>query len=398
MTPKIRIKGFSGEWEEHTMKEHIHFIAGYPFNSSFFNKEGIGLRIIRNRDLHADDQITYTNESCPVKYYVKRNDLLVGMDGDFMPIRWRNEPSVLNQRVGKLICDDDWYLDFFEYALKQPLLDMQNDTGATTVKHLTNTGVENIVRKIPFSKLEQKAIASYFTTLDDMIAGAEKQIASLSQTKAACLQSMFPQEGETTPRVRFKGFEGEWTQKILNECFDIITDRNTENMYGKNDVLSVSDECGVMNQIKLLGRSYAGKSVSGYGILSKGDLVYTKSPLKSKPFGIIKQNQGETGIVSVLYAIYRAKEGTDTEYFHYYFDPAWRLNNYVRPLVNKGAKNTMNISDETALEGKVLVPTLQEQQKIAAYFRSLDQQINLQKKRLEKLRQIKAACLDNMFV
>ena len=180
---------------------------------------------------------------------------------------------------------------------------------------------------------------------------------------------------------------------------DISKERNTDNKYGKDDVLSVSDDFGVMNQIKLLGRSYAGKTVSNYGVLEHGQLVYTKSPLKSKPYGIVKENTGETGIVSVLYAIYTAKENTWIPYIHYYFDPAWRLNAYLRPLINKGAKNTMNISDETALTGFIMIPKdIKEQQRIASYFKSLDKQISLQEQRLEKLKQIKAACLDKMFV
>jgi type I restriction enzyme S subunit len=110
-------------------------------------------------------------------------------------------------------------------------------------------------------------------------------------------------------------------------------------------------------------------------------------------------NTGKTGIVSVLYAIYVAKENTSTGFIHYYFDPAWRLNAYLLPLVNKGAKNTMNISDEMALTGYIMIPKdIREQQKIATYFTCLDKQISLQEARLEKLKQIKSACLDKMFV
>ena len=135
-----------------------------------------------------------------------------------------------------------------------------------------------------------------------MIQGVTKKIASLKQMKQACLVSMFPQEGETTPRVRFKGFKGEWEKKMSVNYLDISHEKNIDNRYDKIDVLSVSDDCGVMNQIELLGRSYAGKSVSNYGVLNNGEIVYTKSPLKSKPFGISKKNTGKTGIVSVLYA------------------------------------------------------------------------------------------------
>jgi type I restriction enzyme S subunit len=132
--------------------------------------------------------------------------------------------------------------------------------------------------------------------------------------------------------------------------------------------------------------------------LKTNQIVYTKSPLKSKPYGIIKVNKGKTGIVSVLYAIYDTVEGISPDYIHYYFDPSYRINNYLLPLVNKGAKNTMNISDEMALQGYITIPTLEEQSAIASYFRSLDRQITLQSQRLEKLKQIKAACLDKMFV
>lgn len=156
---------------------------------------------------------------------------------------------------------------------------------------------------------------------------------------------------------------------------------------------------GVVNQIKLLGRSYAGKSVTKYKVLQPGQIVYTKSPLKAKPYGIIKVNKGDVGIVSVLYAVYNVIENVSADYIHYYFDPAYRINNYLSPLVRKGAKNTMNIGDDDALTGKIVIPSSKaEQQKIASYLQSLDTQISLEEKRLEKLRNIKAACLDNMFV
>ena len=238
----------------------------------------------------------------------------------------------------------------------------------------------------------------YFSNLDSLIQSTTKKIESLKQVKAASLQLMFPQEGETKPRVRFKGFEGNWNLVRLGDCLTINNERNQNNVYDINDVLSVSDEVGVVNQIKLLGRSYAGKSVSNYRVLKTNQIVYTKSPLKSKPYGIVKVNKGTVGIVSVLYAVYDAKENVCPDYIHYYFDPSYRINNYLLPLINKGAKNTMNISDDMALTGKIYIPSYDEQKQIAQYLQSLDTQISLQTQRLEKLKQIKSACLDNMFV
>ena len=75
------------------------------------------------------------------------------------------------------------------------------------------------------------------------------------------------------------------------------------------------------------------------------------------------------------------------------------MNKYIHPLVNKGAKNDMKVSDENVLKGKIYIPKeKKEQEQIASFFRSLDSQISLQELRLEKLKQIKSACLDKMFV
>lgn len=297
--------------------------------------------------------------------------------------------------------DSDYICFFFETTL------WHKDVAERATEGARNHGILNIGTEdffdidimIPESKEEQQAIASFFRILDAKLQASAKKLESLKKLKSASLVAMFPQNGESTPKVRFKGFGGEWKETTLSECLDISYLQNSMVKYDKNDVLSVSDDFGVMNQIELLGRSYAGKDVSSYSILQKGEIVYTKSPLKDKPFGIIKKNSYQTGIVSILYAVYHSKDNISADYIHYYFDPAWRLNAYMRPLVNKGAKNTMNISDEMALMGSLIIPpSLAEQQAIAAYFRSLDRKIALETARLEKLKQIKLACLDKMFV
>lgn len=200
------------------------------------------------------------------------------------------------------------------------------------------------------------------------------------------------------PKIRVKGFNDAWEYSYLYNCLDISTEVNKENKYGKDEVLSVSDDFGVVNQIKHLGRSYAGKSVSGYKILLPGQIVYTKSPLRDKPFGIIKENNYQAGIVSVLYAVYNVKEGIFSKYIQRYFEPKQRINKYLIPLVNKGAKNTMNISDEMSLNGKITKPvTICEQQAICSYFDKVDELISTASSRLASLKQVKEASLQAMF-
>ena len=169
-----------------------------------------------------------------------------------------------------------------------------------------------------------------------------------------------------------------WEQRKLDEYLEVSLETNNDNSFDKSDVLSVSGEFGVVNQIEFQGRSFAGESVAGYGVLRTHQVVYTKSPLKSNPYGIIKTNKGKAGIVSVLYGVYQAKEDICPELIQTYFEQDARLNNYLKPLVNKGAKNTLLISDQAAISGDVIFPEKYvEQTKIYGLFDKIDTIITL---------------------
>ena len=163
----------------------------------------------------------------------------------------------------------------------------------------------------------------------------------------------------------------------MNEYFNVSTAKNKDNHYGKEDVLSVSGDYGIVNQIKFQGRSFAGATVANYGVVNTGDVVYTKSPLSTNPYGIIKANKGKAGIVSTLYAVYKPCKNVNSEFVQVYFELNSRMNNYMQPLVNKGAKNDMKVTAENALKGGVCFPKLNEQNAIVEYFRSLDHLITL---------------------
>lgn len=185
-----------------------------------------------------------------------------------------------------------------------------------------------------------------------------------------------------TPNIRFKGFTDYWEQRKLIDYLEVSSEKNRDNRFTKDDVLSVSGEYGIVNQIEFQGRSFAGASVSNYGVVENGDVVYTKSPLKSNPYGIIKTNKGIPGIVSTLYAVYKPKEITDSKFVQIYFELDSRMNSYMHPLVNKGAKNDMKVSAENALKGMVSFPKKDEQEMISLYFSSLDNLIALHQRKL----------------
>lgn len=250
----------------------------------------------------------------------------------------------------------------------------------------------------PVSIEEQHLIKHFFKSLDKLIQATSNRISTLRQMKEASLQTMFPKEGETKPALRFKGFDNEWVKKPLNTYLTPSKVKNTDGKYSREDVLSVSGEYGVVNQIAFQGRSFAGASILNYGVVEQKNVVYTKSPLKTNPYGIIKTNEGPAGIVSTLYAVYQCTDDVNPTFIQYYFDLDSRLNSYLRPLVRKGAKNDMKVSSEGALLGDVIFPSYDEQTQIANYFMTFDKQITLEEQKLESLKRIKSACLDKMFV
>lgn len=193
-------------------------------------------------------------------------------------------------------------------------------------------------------------------------------------------------------------YPDDWVPPVpLNKVLKENKARNDDLAFGKEDVLSVSGEQGIVNQMQLLGRSYAGESVAPYHVVETGDVVYTKSPLKENPYGIIKQNRGKPGIVSTLYAVYHCDNPITGQYLENYFSIDAFLNNYLKPLVKRGAKNDMKVNNEDVLLGRIPLPPIDEQRKINEVIAHFDQLIELKQKRVEELKQLKKTCLAKMF-
>ena len=246
---------------------------------------------------------------------------------------------------------------------------------------------------------EQQEIAECLDSLDELIAAEGRTLEAFKAHKKGLMQQLFPQPGQTQPRLRFPEFrdKGEWSVRKLNELLFETKQRNRTLELGPGDVLSVSGEHGCVNQIEFMGRSYAGASVKDYHVVEHGDIVYTKSPLKMNPYGIIKENRGKRGIVSTLYAVYRAYPNCSATYLDHYYSGDYNLNTYLQPLVNKGAKNDMKVNNADVLKGDICVPEMKEQQKIAECLDSLDELIAAEGRTLEAFKAHKKGLMQQLF-
>lgn len=199
------------------------------------------------------------------------------------------------------------------------------------------------------------------------------------------------------PEIRFKEFTDSWSDQPLSYYLAVSEEKNSANQYDKYDIYSVSREYGVINQIEYQGKSFAGASLLNYRVVNPNEVVYTKSPLRAQPYGIIKTNKSDSGIVSALYGVFKPNEEVDPIFVQTYFELDSRLNEYLRPLVNKGAKNTLLISDEDSISGNVSFPKKEEQEKMVKLFTAIDKLIRKLEEKLEKLKNIKQSLLNQMF-
>ena len=244
----------------------------------------------------------------------------------------------------------------------------------------------------PNNTKEQNQICKVFENLDDLIEESTLRLVSLKRIKAASLQSMFPQEGETVPKVRFKGFEGEWEEKSFSALYKKSIIKN-DLTFGTDKIISVANMYYLTN-VNVSDLEY----LKTYNIMKLGDIAFEGNKSKRFLHGRFVENTIGDGIVSHVFVVFHPISAEhDINYWKY----AINNENIMRNVLIRCTKSSTMMTDlvvDDFLKETILVPSYAEQQKIGAYFRNLDQQISLQTQRLEKLKQIKAACLDKMFV
>lgn len=184
-----RLDGFTGSWDETRLGTVLKFQVGYPFQSSGFSKTTSGMRLVRNRDLRSNDSVIFFSGVFSEDFILADGDILVGMDGDFEPIIWKGGPALLNQRVGRLILSRHVNGAYLSYALEKPLLEMQNSTGATTVKHLSHRDVEDLSVPLPPVE-EQEAIAQILQDVDQEIDSLNLRLESARNIKQGMMQEL----------------------------------------------------------------------------------------------------------------------------------------------------------------------------------------------------------------
>lgn len=387
--PKIRFKGFSGEWKELPFSEIVERTSSTGKTGSL---PGIEFEDIvsgegcLNKDVYQKDCRKYGK-------IFREGDILFGKLRPYLK-------NILLAEFRGIAIGDFWILrpgdndSKFIYNLvnSEAFMRVANVSSGSKMPRADWNLVSSTNFLLPQDKIEQEAIGKYFTSLDTQISASTSRLASLKQMKAASLQAMFPQEGETVPKVRFKGVEGEWKNVkfgiLLKECTDKSTSED-------EDILLSSAINGVFLNSELFGHQ-RGRSNIGYRKVRRNMLILSAQNLH---LGNANVNlRFEHGLVSPAYKIYDLYNVLPE--FMYHWIKREETKKFFLDATTAGASLCRkNIVWTDLYKQNILLPKSDtEQQSIASFFTSLDRQIALHTQRLEKLKQIKAACLDKMFV
>lgn len=156
-----------------------------------------------------------------------------------------------------------------------------------------------------------------------------------------------------TGKIRLSGFSGAWREVRLS---DVLHEHGLSST-GAEEVYSVSVHKGLVNQVEHLGRSFSAANTDHYNRVLPGDIVYTKSPTGDFPLGIIKQSKiDHEVIVSPLYGVFTPQTYALGVILDALFESPLAARNYLHPLVQKGAKNTIAVTNSQFLEGKLRLP------------------------------------------
>ena len=395
--PNLRFPEFQGEWE----KMRLDAFTERVMRKNKSNQSRLPLTISAQYGLV--DQITFFNKVVAStdlsNYYLLKKGEFAYNKSYSSDYPWGAIKRLDNYDQGALsslyICfapQDNVVSDFILQYFESPK--WHKGISEIAVEGARNHGLLNVAVQdffhtyhyVPKDKKEQIKISKLLMLLDERISTQNKIIDKLQSLIKGIMVELQKQGID----------RGTWKKISLGDVLSERNERNT-NLY---QVFSVSVSQGIVNQVDYLGRSFAAKDTSKYNVVHYGDLVYTKSPTGSFPYGIVKQSRNiENVAVSPLYGVYEPRSLAVGTYLHEYFMSEINTHNYLHPLIQKGAKNTINITNQRFLENRVPMPVnSNELLLISKLLYSLNEKIKHVQNTLQEYHKQKQYLLRQMFI
>ena len=404
--PQLRFAGFDDTWEQRKLSEITDKVteknAGLQYVETFTNSAEFGIisqrdffdhdiaklgsldgyYIVKNEDFVYNPRISTSAPVGPIN----RNKL--GRTGVMSPLYTVFRPHDI----------DTTYLEyFFKCGYWHSFMNFNGDSGARSDRFSIRDNVF-FQMPIPIPDIdEQRKIGELLTCLDNLITLHQRKYDKLTNVKKSMLEKMFPKNGSNVPEIRFKGFSDAWEQRKLGEIADKVTEKNGGLQY--IETFTNSAEFGIISQRDFFDHDIAKiESLNGYYIVRNEDFVYNPRISTSAPVGPINRNKlGRIGVMSPLYTVFRPHD-VDTTYLEHFFKSKY-WHSFMNYNGDSGARSDrFSIKDSVFFEMPIPIPHIEEQRKIGAYLFHLDNLITLHQRELEKLKNLKKACLEKMFV
>lgn len=406
--PQLRFSGFTEKLSDKRLGDVFKLFNGYAFKSNDASSSGTRwLKIadvgVRGMTPNAPSFLPKEFSEKHEKFKVRKGDFVVALTRPILSHELKiakvddvYDGSLLNQRVGKLISDEN--LDYVYQLLQcsHVIFDIENRIDGTDPPNLSPNEIKGIKCRVHPSSEEQQKIADFLSSVDKKISLLKEKHALLTQYKKGVMQKLFKQE------IRFKDDNGndypDWQEQRFEQVFERVTRKNKED---NQNVLTISAQRGLINQEKYFNKSVSAKDVTGYYLLEKGDFAYNKSYSKGYPMGAIKRlNNYDKGVVSTLYICFKSHGEQHDEFWEQYFE-AGNLNREINKIAQEGARNhgLLNVSvTEFFHDVKVVAPCAEEQQKIADFLQALDKKLDAVNQQIELTQTFKKGLLQQMFV
>ena len=374
-------------------------LNGYAFDSSLFTNDTNMMPLIRIRDINSSETEAYYMGEYPSDYIVHKDDVLVGMDGDFNVAKWKGNDALLNQRVCKLKEFSETYISQYAYYILPMLLKNKNDvTYATTVKHLSSNDILNFDFIVP-SLSEQQKIADYLDKVcgevDEMVAIQETMIEELKAYKQSVITEAVTKGLNPNAPMRNSGID--WIGEIpehweVIRIKHLLNERKERSMEGLEEPLSMSQKYGLiptkeMDMIPNIASSFVGAK-----LVYQNDLVFNKLKAHLGVFSVSDYD----GLVSPDYAVYFSIGKANVKYLEYLFKTPQYIGEFIKLSSGVGAGLTrLYTSDLYSI--KAILPPIDEQNMISAYIvqksSEIDSLIALKQAKIEELKEYKKSVI-----
>lgn len=402
--PIIRIKGFNDDWERRKLGELVKFSKGTGYSKGDLKEFGTPIilygRLYTNYETVIKDVDTFvdakngsvyscggeviipasgeTAEDISVASVVGKSGILLGGDLNII-----TPPSEIDSAFLALSISNG-----------KPHNEMAKMAQGKSIVHLHNSDLEKIELAYP-SYEEQVQISTYFGYLDHLITLHQREIDRIVCLRKAMVEKMFPQNGADVPAVRFSRYKEPWR---LCQFSEIFTERHIiDTISDEYPQLAFTIEEGVIRpeDKKTNKRDFLiiDKATKKYLQTENDDIIYNPANVI---YGAIHRNALGKGCVSPIYKIFYTDQDST------FMECIVRHPNFIKEIsrsMEGTVKKLRTLKPKAFLEmSAYIAPTIEEQRQIGEYFRQMDRLIEIEKEELEKIKHIKSACLEKMFV